>query len=460
MARDQHAIFERIISNMQGVATIEDLVNPRGVLSKEGILYIPLRYRIIALGFEKHYTLQKLNAMLEENRCPRLYLRNFWEATLIYAFLKGYSYAEWKRLQAQCADIYDSVEKTDWFSKKITYDELERYVLQNSKTAGDALYTKTHTALLEEKMMSLSDSLEEFRAFLLDNVQSFSTARERARYYFCKYLYFYLNAQIERYFAAVRRGRGVKAALSALMPLKVVTVLRKHKTWSEEKKREYIQSSTLSSGVIFDEFNYFFYGYVSLDWVEVLMECYPDVKDIPAKLKRRIATIFRKNRPDFAKLSDDEVIHRRTEEAEQSMDQDCAKGGNPSYNKNRSGEHAVYKYIQGTLDIDRTALICFLLFFAAKSGTLPSRHRLTPDRLQEIVRNCGYSPLDIENDFDWFALEFLEAERPASFLTELMSEYAHHSENSFLYHLYNNSINYADEIARIMAPNSSERRPS
>ena len=53
---------------------------------------VPLCYRLIVLGFVKKMSPAELNEKLTEQGSPRLYSRNFWEATLIYAFLNGLSY--------------------------------------------------------------------------------------------------------------------------------------------------------------------------------------------------------------------------------------------------------------------------------------------------------------------------------------------------------------------------------
>lgn len=448
--RNIHGIFEKMVDDMCGLNEGGALLDSCMDLREEAIRRIPLRYRIIALGFVKHFSLEELNVKLKQQGCPQLYSRNFWEATLIFAFKNGYTYDAWKHIQSQCADIYASLEDSSWFhGKKITYDELERYVIQNSDQQSDVLATQMRTRYLEHELSCVTNDVRALQLFLTENIHSFSPVREKTRYYFCKYLYYYLNTCIEEYLRACQRGRGVDEALSKLLALKVVTALRRNQRMPEDEKRRLIQTSAISCGEIFDEFNYFFFGYVALDWVEILMECYQNVDELPAAHRERIAAIFRKGNSEYKKLSDNEVIHRKMREIEQQEDASYALDGNRGYGKNRAGEHAVYKYIQGTLDIDRTALICFLLFFS-HIGNIPAEHRLTVDRLQEILLKCGYTPLNIEDDFDWFVVEFLESKHPLEFLTEVMLDYAKHNENSFLYHLYKNSVHYEDELMQVM----------
>ena len=171
------------------------------------------------------------------------------------------------------------------------------------------------------------------------------------------------------------------------------------------------------------------------------MECYGTVEEIPAAQKKRLAQVLRKGKPALHLLSDEAVIRKRMNELEDDEQEAPAKS--------RAGELALYKYIQGTLDIDRTTLICFLLFFSS-DAQMPEAHRMTVDRLQDILIRCGYTPLDTEDDFDWFAAEFLESRRPRDFLMDVMLDYAKRSENSFLYHLYGRSVSYGDELVRVM----------
>ena len=450
MAKDMQRIFGQMIEDMCDMTAGDDLLEDCMSLREEAIRSVPLRYRIIALGFVKRFTLEELNGKLVEQGCPQLYSRSFWEATLIYAFKNGLSYDRWKQIQAQCRDIYEGLEDPVWFrEKKITYAALEAYVQENSSACGSVMVTQRQTQFLEEGLLSVSDDVGALREFLMANVRSFSGVREKTRYYFCKYLYYWLNRRIERYFEACRRGRGVDEALSELLCFKVVTVLRRNLTMPEKMKRDIIYRSALSCSEIFDAFNYFYFGYVSVDWAEALMECYESVDRIPAVHKASLAKVFRKDHPEWRRRSDDEVIALKTQETE-AMEIAARSEGSPrGYGRKRDGENALYKFIQGSRDIDRTVLICFLLFFAS-DGEMPDAHRLNEDRLQSILAQCGYSILNTEDDFDWFVVEFLESRHPMDFLSEVMIDYAKHHENSFLYHVYGHAVQYEEELIRVL----------
>ena len=452
MAKDVNRILNRMVGDMHSLTATDDILEACMSLDEQAIRRVPLRYRIIALGFVQRFSLQQLNDKLSQYGCPRLYSRNFWEATLIFAFMHGHSYEEWRGMQAQCADLFDRTEGPEWFrGGKITYEELERYVQQNSSDQGDLLATQLYTRRLEEELQEAGDGVEALRAFLSANLSSFSAVRERTRYYFCKYLYYWLNRRIENYFNACRRGRGVDEALSELLSLKVVTQLRRSQRMPEDQKREKIRASALSCGELFDAFNYFYFGYVSADWAQILLECYERIEDIPARQKQSLAQIFRKDHPDWKRRSDDEVLREGIQELEAREDAAYARDGDRGYGKNRAGEQALHKYIQGTLDIDRTVLLCFLLFFAS-DASMPDEHRLTPRRLDDILNRCGYPALDVEDDFVWFVVEFLESRRPLDFLDEVIVGYARQQENSFLYRIYGGAVQYQDELMRVMIP--------
>ena len=222
MAKDVRLIFERMVEDMSALEQSSSLLDACMSLSEEAIRRVPLRCRIIALGFVKGFTLDELNEKLAQQGCPKLYVRNFWEATLVFAFKNGLSYADWKALHQQCSEIFEGLERPNWFgSSRITYRELERYVKENSAKEGDErmtqyitsgmrgeLVTRRVTALVSRSLIEVKDA-DGLMAFLADNAEVFTPMREKTRYYFCKYLYYYLNRRIESYFEACRTGNGV-----------------------------------------------------------------------------------------------------------------------------------------------------------------------------------------------------------------------------------------------------------
>ena len=94
--------------------------------------------------------------------------------------------------------------------------------------------------------------------------------------------------------------------------------------------------------MVFDNFNYFYFGYVSLDWLEVLLESYGDLKHLPHHQKKRLAESLRHYDSHLRGLSDEEVLSlkiQQMQKEEEKLDQiyslDSTDRG---YQRNRSGE--------------------------------------------------------------------------------------------------------------------------
>lgn len=440
-------IFDKIFTDLHSMADGELLLDACMSFNPEALKRMPLRYKLIALGFAMdNVTLDKVQNKLLENNCPRLYSRSFREAMLIVAFQNHLSYRQWQELCEQCEDII--VPESRYFREnKITYAELERYVTENSESAATDLKTKQLTQQLERAIVSAGSDIEQLRRVLETNAADFSDVREKTRYYFCKYLYYWINQRIEAYFTACRTGRDYDLALSNLLCLRCTTYLRDHKTLPEDEKRKVIREAVISTGAVFDEFNNFFFEYASLSWVNILLETYADVSDIPGPLKKKLAARFKRNRPALKGLPDDEVISKHIELEEQEADE----AGDKLYNRNRNGENALRKFIKGSLDIDRTVLICFLMFFAADPKLSPDR-RITPDRLNDILVKCGYPMLHKADDFDRFVMDFFKSKDPEMFIYDIVVEMAHRSEDSFLYQIYAGATQHSekmDEFSRL-----------
>ena len=141
------------------------------------------------------------------------------------------------------------------------------------------------------------------------------------------------------------------------------------------------------------------------------------------------------------------------EETERELDAEYAltKNGenNKVYRKNRMGEKSVRSYIRGMVDIDRTTLICYLLFFGQDS----LRHRewvITEERLNEILGECGYAVLRKENEFDWFIIQYLESDDKMGFLMDSVTRVAMEEKNFYLYHMYQGAVNENSKLTELL----------
>ena len=117
------------------------------------------------------------------------------------------------------------------------------------------------------------------------------------------------------------------------------------------------------------------------------------------------------------------------------------EGKNHGYQKNRSGENTVRKFLKGTLDIDRTTLLCFLLFFGEETN-LPAAYAITEERLNEILRQCGFPGLAESDGFDSFVVHYLTAQNPKDYLMDEVTRYALREENFYLYQIFRPAYSY------------------
>lgn len=447
-------IFEQMITDFSR-QNGENLLETCMRLNPKELKKVPVRYRIIALGFVKKMTLEELNHKLLVAGCERLYARNLMEAGLIYAFAKGLNYSQWKELQQICSACAELHGTKDLFfhGQNIKYSDLKAYVEENSDMKKQKLYTQRVTMLLEDGIRSLPNDQEQFRLFLLQNINQFSDVREKTRYYFCKYLYFYIGQKIDTYVEAVSTGAGVEQALSELLILKGITSLKRKKLSIDEIKSK-LEDASISCGNLYDAFNYFYFDYVSSDWMDVLLDYYGgNILELPLEEKYELAKAIKLYHPKWKKLKDEEVILAKWKELqkeEELMDQAYSLDeGGRGYQKNRSGEKSVRNYIKGTVDIDRTTLICYLIFFGKDLHT-ESNLKITRRRLDQILKECGYGSLREEDELDCFIIRYLGADDPVDYLMESVTRYAFENRNFFLYHMYHASVNNEEQLKRIL----------
>lgn len=452
------SLFEKIITSFIGYDQMNYLDACMSLNVKE-IRLVPLRYRLIALGFVRNMTLDDLNEKLQENGLDRLYARNYTEASLIYAFANGLSYQEWRSMMESpdLTGASENVQSGRYFTEgSIRVSEIRRYVTEESLSGEEndedqKMRTSRLTRLLDEQIRRLPAQERAFVAFMKQNTMYFSTVREKTRYYFCKYLLFYIDRKTEQYITAVKSGFGKEQALAGLSILKNVTKL-KRKNYEEKEIRELTETSSISAGNLYDEFNYYYFEYISDDWADVLMDLYGcDLNSLTGKERTDLAESLRRANPKWRNLNDHEVLSAKQEEMEakeRELDRiyslDNPGGG---YQRNRSGENSVRNYIKGTLDIDRISLICYLLFFAQEGM---ANKGMFISRLNQILDNCGFSGLQKENDFDYFVLRYLQSDDPAEILMDTVTKWAKDNRNFYLYHMYKESFSNEEQLKRLL----------
>lgn len=442
------AMLEDLAQNQGRSELLEQAMDVNNLQSKKSI---PLRYRIIALGFMKHLCVEDLNDELINQGCQPLYARSSFEATLIYAFRYNIDYKNWVKIYNVCekarinyANSKDIDVHTYFQDGKITFGELERYVLDYSQNNNGELYTKNLTRELNHQIMELGKSYEEFLLFYVSNLEQFSEVREKARYYFCKYLYYHLLEKIEAYNESVVNRAPTQEELLGLLPIKAESTLRRRIT-PKHDLMDALRECSLSPAEIFEEFNYYFFGYVSSDWIQIMLEDIVNVEDLSELQILKIADYIRENasKKEFDKLnglSAKEIVDYEKNRLEEMEEKETTR---------RKGEKAIRNYLRGNIDLDRTTLICFLLFFGSSINSRDDVS-ISQERINEIMDECGFSMLRKKNPFDAFVLSYLKQEDPVSLLMKEMDRYIEEGKSIFFFELYKNSKSNAKEIRKIM----------
>lgn len=439
------SIFEKMIedfSKKDTASLLEECMN----LNAKKMKKIPVRYRLIAVGFVSHMSLEQLNDKLEKNGCEKLYARNPVEASLIFAFQNGLSYQEWSRLEKLCEKLISRKGMEDpWFNHpRVTYRELEDYIRENSRQEGGQMNTGMVTQFLKKELEGKRTE-QEFMEFMERNWSRFRPVREKARYYYCKYLSYYIEEKTEEYLNARKAGFGQEQAFMELNVLKGISKLQRTR-YEDTELRQELREYSISFGNIYNAFNQFYFGYISMDWMEVLMESYSfDIDRMSPEDRRSFASAIRSYEDGWDDLSDEEVIRKKwqqAEERERELDMEYQRGEGEEeklsargYQKNRSGEKSVRGYIKGTVDLDRTTLIFYLLFMG-RNLSLHKDMEITRERLDDILEKCSYGKLRDEDEFDHFLIEYLSSEDPVGYMMESVTEVAKKEKNFYLYHMY------------------------
>lgn len=440
-------MLEELVQNQESQELLNKAMSYDDIAEKKTI---PLRYRLIALAFMKKMSVDDLNSELINNGCQPLYARSSFEATIIYALYHSLSYQQWLTINKICEkaknNYFEQEDTSNLFFSggKITFGELERYVLEYSQLKNGELYTKQLTRELNHQIKGLSKDYNDFLILYLNNLEQFSEVREKTRYYFCKYLYYYLLEKIEIYQKKVVGRAPTQEELLSLLPIKVESKLRR-RVVPKDKLMDIIRTCSISPGEIFEEFNYYFFGYISSDWVEICLEEAGNIYELSNKQIKIIADYIRRNTPkkeleEISYLNDFTLVLQRMEQINNMEETE---------HSNRKGEKAIRKYLRGELDINRTTLACFLLFFGS-SVTSREDIRIDENRINEILDECGFSMLRRKEPFDKFVISYLKQKDPVSYLMEEMDQYIEEGKSIFLYEMYKDSKSNAKEIRKIM----------
>lgn len=442
--------------------------------------FLPKRLELLAEGFSNGWDCAQMNRKLLENGCETLYARSFFEASLIYAFDHHVQYGQWKLLFDECRKLYEKKTADSGFLSggKVTLRQLESYLAKESEDGG-MLQTAHYTRLLESGLRETASDMD-FITFMESNLDRLSAVREKARFYFCKYMYLYIKEKCGNYYKSCliseellercggRLPEGTRKtqelfALEELTFLKPLTKLKKEaeKTgpgMTPDEKKEYLENAALTPGGIFDEFNYYYFGYISTDWVEILFELYGDFESWPRQTKLKVARSLglcrpgsgsQEEQPALEKLklmADDE---RKREEALDSIHARDKESRKKAFGRGRSGEDYFRDFIVGRRDINRSTLVSFLLFVRS-CVTLNEDNRITRPRLNQILQDCGFEQLRPDQSFDRFVMDFLRSRDPMAVIEAEVERQVTQGNDFYLYKVYRDAYCHQSELLKYL----------
>lgn len=476
---------------------------------------MPKRIEILKKAFEEGWNVEQVNSALENSFCEKLYARNRYEAGLIYAFQNGLNYETWKDLYRQYSEqeeqkYTDGAEEKEechrqqylkkmhennkqleseydsgiWSGRTINLRYIKEYIEKNSQ--DEMLITGIHTVQMEKelKQVKAENGSTEFSQFMQKNENRFSVVREKARYYFCKYLYFYIEERCQNYYKecekkqkALKEQKGElvlkrcrreeQLALTELDILNNVTELKKEaqKLKSEmeiTQRKECLEHAGISYRTLFDRFNYFYFGFITLERTEYLYETYWELfqklgEDSWEKKESAIRTKWEDEMLELARFSGvykgkmtpskkEKVFARlaelkaRLDEKEEKLDQEyCLDSPKAGSQRGRGGETYFRDFVTGKRDINRDTLVIFLLFVDGTTK-LSQEKRITKSRLNGILNNCGFAQLNsVERKFDEFIYEYLnraDREERIDLLYEAAQEAVERGEDFCFWKMY------------------------
>ena len=210
------------------------------------------------------------------------------------------------------------------------------------------------------------------------------------------------------------RGREEKFALEELAFLKPLTKLKKDadkqkNNMSLEEKKEYLENTALTLGLCSQN---------------------------PSSEEWKTAS---------QKLFQMEEEQRKKEEAKDFVGGRNEGERKKAYQRGRSGEDFFREFITGGRDINRATLISFLLFVKVRVP-LDDENKITMNRLNRILMNCGFSVLKPDQEFDRFVIRFLRSTEPLDVLEEEVEKQVIQGKNFYLYKVYRDSYCHQKEL--------------
>lgn len=416
------------------------------------------RIAMIVQALEQKASLDEINDRLIESGYETLYARSFDESILIYAVSNHLSFEDWQILEQKCRDRFSSnlsVSMDNLLSGTLKRAKLREYLEHES--AGQGYATGIVTTRMSKELEACRTE-EELMHYLSQHLRDFTYTREKARFYFCKYLNEYVEEKCGKYLKACQAGskRSELFALEDISFLKPLTALKREAEldrvkMSFEDKKALLEDTSIVPGGIFDEFSYY-YGYITVDWIELIFERFGPVDEWDAELKADIIEVLGYSGSDAEKkLKELETeVFEREEQLDQTYNRESGTDRKKLYQRYRAGENYFRAFLNGSRDINRETLIAFILFISKKME-LKGSMRVDAARLNIILDNCGFKQLKPkDNEFDRFILDFIQSKTPFLVMEDRIDEQICQGKNFDFYKVYSKAYSHTDEIQKLI----------
>ena len=416
------------------------------------------RIAVIAEALIQGATLDEVNQLLTERDFETLYARSFDESIMIYAFCNRLTFEEWKQLDQKCRAYYEknlSGSMNNLLNGTLKRGKLKKYL--ESESADGSYVTGMVTGFMSKELESCKTE-EELMHYLSGHLKNFTDTREKARYYFCKYLNEYIEDKCSKYLKACRSGskRSELLALEDISFLKPLTGLKREAALDRsrmtyEDKEAFLNETTVVPGGIFDEFSYY-YGYINVDWIELIFERFGSPDEWNEDLRSDIIAVLGYSEDEAGQMLQDletEIIER-----EELLDQEYSREGGTErkklYQRYRAGENYFRAFLNGSRDINRETLIAFILF-VSKKMELKGAMRVDAARLNIILDNCGFRQLKPKyNEFDRFIIEFINSRTPFIVMEDRVDKQICQGKNFDFYKVYSKAYSHNEELRKFL----------
>ena len=416
------------------------------------------RIAVIAEALNQGVSLDEVNNLLVSKGFEKLYARSFDESIIIYAFCNHLTFEEWQALDQKIRERFEesqSISMNNLLSGTLKRSKLKEYL--QSESAGEGYVTGVMTGLMSKELEECRTE-EELAHYLTNHLKNFTDTREKARYYFCKYLNEYIEDKCSRYLKAAKSGskRSQLLALEDISFLKPLTELKREaeldrNKMSYEDKEAFLEETSVVPGGIFDEFSYY-YGYITVDWIELIFERFGSPDEWDEELKADIVEVlgYREDETEQKLRELEAEIIEREEQLDQEYNRESGTDRKKLYQRYRAGENYFRAFLNGSRDINRETLIAFILFISKKME-LKGAMRVDAARLNIILDNCGFKQLKPkDNEFDRFIIEFIGSKTPFIVMEDRVDEQICQGKNFDFYKVYSNAYSHTDEIQKFM----------